>query len=443
MPRLPGGRTTTARRSPLRRGAPPVVALSFGALVTLGPAGEARADIVADADRVADQWRAEGLVVVRPPSIFLEGGRPRLLPLGDLQMDGSGCVTALVLGVRTADVSLRSGLADRPRPDNERGTGGFAVMTRCGAQQSEIPQAIVELRSPRAAVEVLLARGPDSASPVTNVLVERTVGPISQLRDPGRPPASDGLEARVKRSVERSKLDGSAKVSADVVKASDSGSGRLVVSFREGCHRLELLASGEKDKRTFDVDAELREASTDRLLARDRSDTPDARLEVCVAAPTTAVLLFGGGEPDGAVGVVDAVWELPEGLPRRWGAKARSSMARALWQRKWRAPLGVPAAESLGVSGTTIMPLELSPRSCYLAAVAPARGEARPLAITVRTDVATVHDTSGVTGEATVVGFCTSVVPTATVQVDARGAAMAWALTVWRTGRAADEEAPR
>ena len=423
------------------RGSVATTACVLGAALSAWPRG-ALADIVTDADRVADQWRAEGQRVVRPPAIFLEAGRPRLLPLGDLTMDGSGCVTATVLGVRTADVSLRAGAPDRSRPEAERGMGGFATMVRCGAQQAEIAQAIVELRSPRGAVEVVLARGTDGASPVTNVLVDRTVGTIAPMRDPGRPASRDGLEARVRRTAERSRADGASKVTHDLVHASEAGNGRLVVSFREGCHRLELLAELSGD-RAMDVDAELREARSDRLLARDRSDTPDARLEVCVASATTAVLVFGGAAPDGPVAVLDASWELPLGLPQRWGPKAQAAMARALFHRRVRGPLGTPVSESLGVSGTTVVPLELEPTACYLAVAAPARGEPRPLALSVRTDLVLSHDTSGVTGESTVVSFCTGTSSRSTVQVDARGSGIAWVLSVWRTGRAPTEETAR
>jgi hypothetical protein len=137
------------------------------------------------------------------------------------------------------------------------------------------------------------------------------------------------------------------------------------------------------------------------------------------------------------------MWNLPAGLPRRWGAKVTSSLARAFLQRKVRGPLGHAVSETLGVSGTTVVPLSLAPATCYLGAVAPARGEARPLALSVRTDRVTAHDVSGITGEATVVGFCTGASGSTSAQVDARGSALAWVLTVWRSGPAPRDEAAR
>jgi hypothetical protein len=417
-------------------------ALAFSAI-----ARRASADIVADADRVASQWESEGQTVIRAPSVFLESGRPRLLPLGTLQMDGSGCVTAFALGVRTADLSVRAGVGEGTRTDAGRSVGGLATMTRCGSDQGEIASAIVELRSLRGAVEVILAKGDAPPSPATKVLIERAAGPLSLTRDPGRPRIVEPFAERVARAVTRSSTDGAAAVKRDELEASEQGSGRVLVTFREGCHRLELVAGpgagtagGSSPHGTFDVDAELREASTDRILARDRSDTADARLEFCVATPTAGVLLFGGAPPAGQVAVVDGTWTLPEGLPTRWGTKARATMARALHYRRVRGPLGVPVAEMLGVSGSTTSSLELTPSTCYLAVAAPARGEARPLQLAVRTGGRAARDTSGVAGDGTAVAFCTGASSRATAQIDARGSALAWVLSVWRTGRAPLEE---
>jgi hypothetical protein len=407
----------------------------------------ARADIVADADRVAEQWKSEGQTVIRAPSVFLESGRPRLLPLGTLQMDGSGCVTAFALGVRTADLSVRAGVGEGTRADTGLRVGGIATMTRCGSDQGEIASAIVELRSLRGAVEVILAKGDEPPSPATKVLIERAAGPLSLTRDPGRPRVSEPFPERVARAVTRSTADGAEAVKREEVEGSPQGSGRVIVTFLEGCHRLELLASTgtAASERSaphgpFDVDAELREATTDRILARDRSDTADARLEFCVAAPTTAVLLFGGAAPGGRIAVVDGTWSLPADLPTRWGTKARATMARALHYRRVRGPLGTPAAEMLGVSGSTTTSLELVPSTCYVAVVAAARGEARPLQLSIRTAGVTSHDTSGVAGEGTAVAFCTGAASRATAQVDARGSALAWVLSVWKTGPAPLEE---
>lgn len=427
-------------------------ALVGAALSVWGFAAPARADIVTDADRVADQWRSEGQTVIRAPSVFLESGRPRLLPLGTLQMDGSGCVTAFALGVRTADLSVRSGVGEPSDTDTGLHVGGMATMTRCGSDQSEIASAIVELRSLRGAVEVLLAKGDTPPSAPTKVLIERAAGPLSLTRDPGRPRVSEPFGERQARVVARSTVDGAESVKRDEVAASDQGTGRLLLTLREGCHRLELLGGAgpatapptEGSRRAaFDVDAELREASTDRILARDRSDTADARLETCVAAPTAAVLLFAGAPPGGRVGVVDGTWAIPEGVPTRWGSKARATIARALNYRRVRGPLGSPVAELLGVSGSTTTALELTPASCYVAVAAAARGEARPLALTVRTAEGAAHDTSGVAGEGTAVAFCTGGARRATAQVDARGSALAWVLSVWKTGPAPMEGGTR
>ena len=68
-------------------------------------------------------------------------------------------------------------------------------------------------------------------------------------------------------------------------------------------------------------------------FARNRSDAPDARLDVCVGEVTKVGVLFAGSPPDAPVLVSHFQWSLPDRLPSFWGSEVRARMAHVLLSR--------------------------------------------------------------------------------------------------------------
>jgi hypothetical protein len=99
--------------------------------------------------------------------------------------------------------------------------------------------------------------------------------------------------------------------------------------------------------------------------------------------------------------------------------------------------------KSLGVGGSTSVPFEVEPASCYLAAVATYRGDPRIVQLSVRSGNSRTHDDGSITLESAVLSFCTTDNESAVATIDARGNNVAWAMYVWRTADASREEAVR
>ena len=76
------------------------------------------------------------------------------------------------------------------------------------------------------------------------------------------------MAARAGRSAQRARDAGASGVHEETLEADPDGTGREVLRIEEGCHRVELFAD-LVGRRPLDLDAELRDANTERLLARD------------------------------------------------------------------------------------------------------------------------------------------------------------------------------
>jgi hypothetical protein len=128
----------------------------------------ARADLEADAERLAAHWKAAGFEVDHRPAMFLENGRLRLLPMTPSDLGGD-CVTVALLGHRGSDFAVRTEIAGaagllrtRPRPV-ERALAGLHTLSRCGPARVELLHAALEMRAARGAVEMRVAKGPAPA----------------------------------------------------------------------------------------------------------------------------------------------------------------------------------------------------------------------------------------------------------------------------------------
>jgi hypothetical protein len=244
-------------------------------------------------------------------------------------------------------------------------------------------------------------------------------------------------EKRADAAETRAKREGARVDARTSFRAGDDGSGEGDVELEPGCHRLEVFG---KDPRTdrpgrrfrLDIDADLRDPSEDHVVARDRTEAPDARLEACVGEPTHYTLAFGGAPPGSEVTVTTASWPLPARLPPLWGPQARSKMARVMFTRHVAVPPEDPIYLAQGGSGTTPFPLPVEAGACYVAVVGVTHGHARSLQLRALMGARESSDERGSADEAALTAFCVRAFETVKLEVHARGSAIGYGLAVFR-----------
>ena len=372
--------------------------------------------------------------------MFLEHGLPRAvrLPDGTFARQDNDCASVGFVAPRSTDFVPRIDPLLSPKHHatggrTERSTAGAAVIAECGPARSSLARLSIELRAARVAVETVVAVGTEKAPPIAQALPERASGPVAPFADPGPRMTTEPLPARLRRAEQRARALGAANIKVQTFTADVDGSGREVVRVDEGCHRIELFAESQP-KQPMDLDAEMRESSTERLLARDRSDAPDARLELCAGATMGADLAFAGAPGAVHVMMLDAVFLLPRGAPTLWGARARAGIAGAMARHRM-APIDAdPVEQRLGVAGVTSVPFAVEPGACYLAALGIMRGEPRLISLSARVDTRVAFDSSAGIAEGAAVGFCSLGADAARIDVEVRGSAASWVLALYQVG---------
>jgi hypothetical protein len=419
-------------------------ALLAGLLLAAAPA---RADLGDDAERLARAWAERDARVERLPPVFLEHGRARWIALAPPRDGDPPCLTVAVVGVRTTDFFLQRGdrAADAPARDEPndaglRSSGGAVTVSACGADRARLDRIRLELGAPRATLEIVTVRSAAPPRPLAEVLPERVAGPLAPRGDPGGPLTPRPLAERLARAEVRARGDGAAAVDRVTGRAALTGAGRFEVELVPGCHRLELLGEAAEGpallRRPTDIDAELRDAGG-RVLARDRSDLPDARLDLCVGELTPVTAVFVGAAGAGPVILTHSRWAMPARVPARWGPRARAAFAATLLRRHAPDPAEAPVREVLGIQGITSIPLEVEPGHCYLAALALVRGEAHALRLTGILGDRALRDDAVDHAESASVTFCAEHETVARLDADVRATSAFWALAVWPMGAAA------
>ncbi|APR81025.1 Hypothetical protein A7982_06372 [Minicystis rosea] len=425
----------------------PLAGALLFALIASTPASPAHADLGDDVERLVRAWSDDGAHVERLPPLFLEHRRARVLALKPPREGDAPCITIAAIGVRTTDFSVTredralEGAPD-PRPDDAadrrlRSAGGAVVFTACGADRARLDRIRVEMATPRATVEIVAARSSAPLRELRELLPERAAGPLSPSGDPGGPLATRPLAERLARAERRARDDGAAQVDRVSGRAPANGAGRFDLELAPGCHRLEVMADAlAAPAPRPDVDAEARDTSG-RLLARDRSDLPDARLDLCVGEITPVNVLFAGTRGAVPVVLVRARWVIPARISTRWGARARAGLASALLRRHAPDPPDPAIIEALGIQGVTSIPFEVQPNRCYLAALAMVRGDARSIRLSATIGDRVMRDEALDHPESAAVSFCTDREGTARLEADVRANAGLWTVAVWPMGAAA------
>jgi len=407
--------------------------------------GSAALPRVASADLGGD---VRALSAARAPYARVVHSRPRLLERGDrlplsipaelLNPKDSSCTTVSLLGVVGVHFVLRFSEPDPATPSTafpEASAAGASEVTRCGTGKPLLSGAYLEMRSPRGVIETLVSNSSAPLPRLIEVLPERDPGSELALGDAGPRPAPPPLAARLTSLATRAQREAANGFTVQAYQAGAEGAGAESLMLARGCHQLSLFAEATAANGTvLDLDAELVDGESGARLAVDRADDADAALSACLGAPTRVELRFIGAAPHASLSLALTRWDLPPGLPSSWGTEAQAGLARLARDAHLRL-LSPPIYSSLGVQGSTELPLELEPDACYSALLVPLRGEVARMSLSVRAHAPgeLPHGSADTDGSA--VSFCAQGARLATLEVDSQGAGLAWLLAVWQSGR--------
>jgi hypothetical protein len=407
------------------------------AIALCGAERVAGAQLHSSIDRLAETWRSVGASVVVDKTRFLNDDETIGVAVPDLP-DGD-CTTVVLLGARGLGFHARA--AESQEVPNVRiaSEAGALSIERCG---EAIPhRLLVTSDSGRGALEMIVARSAKPLESMRSILPERTGASVITAPEPGLLPPMPPPEKRADVAEARARRDGAIVAARETWQASADGSGSADATLDPGCHALQLFAvdpraAGRSPRAKLDLDAEMRDASGDRILARDRTDAPDARLDLCVGEVTKVSVGFAGSPPGAAVLVAHFAWPLPDRLPLIWGSEARARMAHVLLTRHVHLLLSEPVLLAQGGSGTTPIPLSIEPGACYLALVSVVQGASRSVGLRVHVGVRDAFDDRGIDENGAVVAFCAGDRPDALGIVEARGTPLlGWGMALYRVGR--------
>ena len=406
-----------------------------GAAVVVHTVGEVRAGLEESRERLARAWRASGAAVVVDKTRFL--GEDQTIAVVLPKLPAGDCTTVVFLGARGLGFHVRiSGFHDNDAGKKAPSEAGAVSIESCG--DGPPGRVLLSSDSGRGAVEVIVARSSTPLPPIRAVLPERTGGAAAPGPEPGTFPSLSPPESRAEIAEGRARLDGGVIEPRVTWRAGPDGSGVGHETLQPGCHRFRLLGVDVRSVRApgrsrLDLDAEMRDKDDDRLLARDRSDAPDAELAVCAGEATRVEVVFAGSPPNAPVLVAHFSWPLPKFLPALWGTEARARMASVLLARHVRSLPRPPFTLVQGGAGRTPVPLSVEPGACYLAVVSVVQGLARAIALRLHLGAEDVFDDRGIDDSGAAVAFCAREHDRALAYVEVRGApSLGWGLAVYR-----------
>jgi hypothetical protein len=422
----------------------------------------ARAEVRETAARVAEQWRLAGGSVTSGPTRFLYEDETMtvVVPPGE-----GACIRVALIGARgisfhvkvsgleddplalepTARASSMAGVleigrceSDAPGPGVSPGVSGVSPDHRISPDHGEpMRRLVVTSDAGRGAIETVVARSKVALPSLKTILPERSGGALPPSPEPGTLPPLGAPTKRAEIAEGRARRDGGLLTPRASFRAGADGNGEGRLALEAGCHRIEFFASDPRSDRAgrrfrLDIDAELRDEDDDTMLGRDRSDAADAHINACVGNQTNGVVVFAGAPPSGAVTVTHAWWPIPPRIPVLWGPEARARMASAMLARHVATPPSTPVALAQGSSGNTPVPFDVEPGACYLAVATVTHGHARGLGLRAHVGARQASDERGMNDESGAVAFCVRDRSHVVIDVEARGAALAWGIALFR-----------
>jgi hypothetical protein len=420
-----------ARARSIARAAASAVVVAAGFV-----ASPAQAELRDVAARARAEWKGAGAVLVDVPARFVyedETISVRVPP-----GPPSRCTTVALVAARGLSFHAKVAGVDDDDEDDDAArassVAGILEVSRCDAP---LERVIVTSDAGRGAVEVVVARSKTALPPLRSIFPERTGTSLPAMPEPGVLPPLPPAVRRAEASEARARADGAATLARPTMRAGEDGAGTGEIALDAGCHRVELFANDPRaqngaKKFRLDLDGELRDGDDDTLLARDRTDSPDARLDTCVGGTTLGNVMFAGAPPSSSVLVTHAAWPLPDRLPRAWGPLARARMAAALLARHVHAPPADPVVLAQGPSGVTPVVFDVERGACYLAVAAAIHGSPRGLGLHAVVGAIEAGDERGTNDDSGTVAFCARERGHARIEVEGRGASLAWALAVFK-----------
>jgi hypothetical protein len=408
-----------------------------------------RAELGDDVTRLSKVWREHGVVRHLPPRLG-ERSAPSVifLPVELLAGASSSCISVAVLGPSSIHFTLRAvGGAYVPESVEDwpqASLAGLVQITRCGARKARLGALLVEMRSPRAVLEVVAVESREPVPPATDVLLQRDPGPIAPLMGFGPPGAPPPIAERLTSAELHAQQEGDLELQRDSVQSTPRGTGSVHRVVEPGCHRWQVLAEpGGDANRVSDLAVIPELSAAAGLVAVDRGDGYAATIGFCAGERTTIGFRFAGASSSARVWLVASRTPLPDGLPDGWGSGGRARMAAVL--RRYEAKVsGMPLDQALGVQGPTLMPIAVEPGACYVAALTAVQGQAFSLALGASTGAIRAQNHTGLSADGTLISFCSRSESLATIEADSRGTGLTWLFALWQTGRVAvGEEVPR
>lgn len=404
-------------------------------------ASEARADLGDDVDGLAARLRREGATVQVLRARYVSAGASQWLsiPVEFLEGAPDACTTVTVLGALSTVFHLRTvaePTSDEITSEQIPAVAGAATIRRCGEGRGMLLHVLIDMRSPHGVLEAVVASSRSRLPDLREVLPHRNPGVVVAPVRPGPPPLPAPLVNRIEAAAARLGLDPGASIRQVFVPSNTGGAGRVSVELGAGCNRFLVLGvPDEHGNAPHDIDAELSSPGGD-VLDSDRTESADASLDQCVGESRRGFVQFAGSAPRVPVLLLHSTVPLPAQAPAAWGADARARFAMALLPRRIPAPTERPSFVTMGVAGTTRLPVELEPGQCYLGAIVAIQGDVRLLSLRAETDrERRFAQTDG--GQAAVVSFCANGDSAGLLEIDVRGSSLSWGGALWPLGRSA------
>lgn len=361
---------------------------------------------------------------------------PIVLPAHLLDPSSRSCVTIAALAAPNISFLLMF-----PQMDDDPArrswpipsAAGTAEITRCGARKPLLKGLALKLRSRRGVAEFIVLQSENPPPPISEILPSRNPGPSLASPQIGRRPWLPPLKERVLFVRESRRADGAESTEQSALTSDASGVGSAVIHLNAGCHQLELLAEANPEAPP-DVDGRLFALAQGTEIVSDEEHRGQVSLRHCVGRAERFRLDYSGAVPHSEIILLHSSWPLPESFPVSWGALARSRLAQVAWRSGLDDFTEPPIFSSLGVRGTTRLAIPIAPTGCYIANLAPIRGDVTHMALGVRAGAST-SEAHASNGGGVSLSFCAHGKETAFLEAQALGGGAAYILGIWRSGR--------
>lgn len=404
--------------------------------------GPARAELIDDVATMKHAWRSAAQLKAQAPRLLERGTQLPLSFPSSLLNGQRACVSLVLLAAPNVSFALRSPLGRAVSQPPEASVAGLIQLSRCDEQRQELAGLILEMRSPRGVVEILIATSDLPLPSAAEQLSSRDPGPIPQPRSVGPAASLPSLSSRVLALRQAAAARGPAEFERVGLTTDDAGRGSRDLDAPPGCYRVDILGPQAPQgwRGGTDIDLEVRRLPDGALVGSDRSEALDAHLEYCTTSGGAVRVSYSGGLPGVPLLGLITRWRSPRGMPKHWSDSTKSQIALYLLRGRRSASLLYSAQrqrEWLGVAGLSRVSLPTRAGACYSVFVAPHAGTPDTFALSADQGLMHVENNSAAAGSATHVSFCARQSGDAQLTVEAQGSSLIWRLIAYESGRIA------